>query len=135
MRRSARTRRGEEERDAQPVKLRELADGVEDGAGELVVGQVPANVCAAQAVKECEGGSTKERERGECVPSVLCNDWTSLVRVARSYIITQAVKEVNAVRLRREAVERRRTHIYVSAVSWPMESGMGPVSWLPATTS
>ena len=81
MRRSARTRRGEEERDAQPVKLRELADGVEDGAGELVVGQVPANVCAAQAVKECEGGS----EFSACR-----NDWTSylqskMVRVARSY--------------------------------------------------
>ena len=33
------------------------------------------------------------------------------------------------MRLRGEAVERRRTHSIVSAVSWPMMSGMGPVSW------
>ena len=49
-------------------------------------------------------GSTQERERGEC--------------------------EVDAVRLRGEAVERRRTHSWKSPVSWPMKSGMGPVSWL-----
>ena len=40
------------------------------------------------------------------------------------------MKEVNAVRLRGEAVERRRTHRESSAVSWPMEFGMGPVSVL-----
>ena len=34
------------------------------------------------------------------------------------------------MRLRGEAVERRRTHRYPSAVSWPMEFGMGPVSVL-----
>ena len=79
--RSARTRRGEKEKDAQIPERRELADGVGDGAGELVVAQVSANVCAAQAVKECEGGSEVSACR---------NDWTSylqskMVRVARSY--------------------------------------------------
>ena len=86
-------------------------------------------------MKECEGGSEVSACR---------NDWTSLVRVARSYIITQAVtsylqskmvrkqavKEVDAVRLRGEAVKRRRTHRVSSALSWPMEFGMGPVSVL-----
>ena len=98
-------RSGEAAAHAQRFERRELADGVGDGAGELVVGQYPANVCAAQAVKECEGGSTKERERGECVPSVLCNDWTSLVR-------KQAVKEVDAAQRENEARgggERRTT--------------------------
>ena len=55
-RRSARTRRGEEERDAQDVKLCELADRVWNGAADLVVVQGPANV---RAEKECEGGRAR----------------------------------------------------------------------------
>ena len=59
-RRSARTRRGEEERDAHFVKLRELAERVWNGAADLVVVQPPANV---RARKENEGRESAVSER------------------------------------------------------------------------
>ena len=59
-RRSAKTRRGKEERDAQGCKLRELADRVWNGAADLVVVQVPANV---RARKENEGRESAVSER------------------------------------------------------------------------
>ena len=62
-RRSARTRRGEEEGDVQFCKLRETADRVWNGATDLTVNQViqvPANV---RARKENEGRESAVSER------------------------------------------------------------------------
>ena len=53
-RRSARTRRGEEERDAQDFKLRELAERVWKGAADLVAVQPPANVRRTEGVRRGE---------------------------------------------------------------------------------
>ena len=57
------------------------------------------------------------------------------MRLRLDFVGAQAVKEVDAVRLRGEAVKRRRTHRPVSAVSWPMEFGMGPVKPWPFMSS
>ena len=57
---SPRTRRGEEEGDAQFCKLRELAERVGNGPADLVVLQPPANV---RARKENEGRESVVSER------------------------------------------------------------------------
>ena len=59
-RRSARTRRGEKERDVQGVKLREQADRIWNGAADLVVVQGPANV-RAEGVRRGESAVSELR--------------------------------------------------------------------------
>ena len=58
---NARTRRGEEERDAQEDKLRELAECFWKGAADLgTLIQVPANVCA-EGVRRGESAVSERR--------------------------------------------------------------------------
>ena len=111
--RSARTRRGEEEKDAQVCKLRELAERVWNGAVDLVVAQVPANV-SAEGVR---GGSAVSERVG-----------TTRVKGAN-----EARRAKGASRLRsgaargRGAGRRRETHKMLSSVICPTSIGMVPL--------
>ena len=108
--------RGEAVEHAQARERRELADGVGDGAGELVPAQVPAIVRGASGEGAKEESVVSKRSRVKGANEARRAGGTSRLRsgAARG----------------RGAGRRRKTHRYPSAVSWPMVSGMGPVSWL-----